>query len=185
MTGDAAGPAPAAEREPLVILIGPMGVGKSAVGRLLAQRLGVAFADGDEVVVDREGRVISDIFIDQGEPYFRAVEREVTLELLSTHTGVLALGGGAPMQEEVGAALAGRPVVFLDVGIADAAKRIGFDTSRPLLAVNPRATWVAMMAARRGTYEGLARWRVDTAARSPEDVADEVVRLLQTAEEPR
>ena len=108
MTGDAAGPAPAAEREPLVILIGPMGVGKSAVGRLLAQRLGVAFADGDEVVVDREGRVISDIFIDQGEPYFRAVEREVTLELLSTHTGVLALGGGAPMQEEVGAALAGR-----------------------------------------------------------------------------
>lgn len=172
----------AAERAPRVVLIGPMGVGKSTVGRLLAQWLAVPFLDGDEVVVEREGRAISDIFIDHGEPYFRALEREVTLELLRAHSGVLALGGGAPMQEEVGAALAGLPVVFLDVGIADAAKRIGFDTSRPLLAVNPRATWIAMMAARRGTYEDLARWRVDTAGRSPEDVADEVVGLLHAVE---
>lgn len=169
------------ERAPLVILIGPMGVGKSTVGRLVAQLLGVGFTDADEVVVDREGRAIGDLFVDRGEPYFRAVERQVTLELLQTHDGVLALGGGAPMQEEVGAALTGRPVVFLDVGIADAAKRIGFDTSRPLLAVNPRATWVAMMNARRGTYEGLARWRVDTAGRTAEEVAAEVVDLVTAA----
>lgn len=169
---------------PAVVLIGPMGVGKSTVGRLLATRLGVSFADGDEVVVAREGRAIGDIFVDHGEPYFRAVEREVTLELLDGHDGVLALGGGAPMQEEIGRALAGRCVVFLDVGIADAARRIGFDTSRPLLAVNPRATWVAMMAARRGTYEALARWRVDTAGRTPDDVVEEIVDRLGS-EDPR
>lgn len=167
---------------PVLVLIGPMGVGKSTVGRLLAERLDLPFVDGDDIVVDREGRSISDIFVDQGEPYFRALEREVTLDLLRTHAGVLALGGGAPMQEEIGAALAARPVVFLDVGIADAAARIGFDTSRPLLAVNPRATWIAMMNARRGTYEGLARWRVDTARRTPEEIVEEIIGLLEAEE---
>jgi shikimate kinase len=170
--------APSGERPPRVILIGPMGVGKSTVGRLLAKRLGVAFVDADDVLVDREGRSISDIFVDEGEPYFRSVERRVTLELLRAREGVLALGGGAPIQDEIGAALAGLPVVFLDVGIADAASRIGFDTSRPLLAVNPRATWIAMMSARRGTYEALARWRVDTAGRAPEEVVDEIAALV-------
>ncbi|MCA1781126.1 MAG: shikimate kinase [Dermatophilaceae bacterium] len=177
-------PAEARAPGPVLVLIGPMGVGKSTVGRLLAQRLGVGFVDGDEVVVERDGRAISDIFVDEGEPYFRSLEREVTLELLQTHDGVLALGGGAPMQEEIGAALAVRMVVFLDVGIADAAKRIGFDTSRPLLAVNPRATWIAMMGARRGTYEGLARWRVDTAGRAAEDIVDEIAALLAGERDP-
>ena len=165
-------------RLPLVILIGPMGVGKSTVGRLLAERLGVGFVDGDDELVEREGRAISEIFVDEGEPYFRSVERQVTLDLLARPEGVLALGGGAPMQDEIGAALAGLPVVFLDVGIADAAGRIGFDTSRPLLAVNPRATWIAMMSARRGTYEALARWRVDTAGRSPEEIVGEITGLV-------
>lgn len=164
---------------PRCILIGPMGVGKSTVGELVAARLGVVFLDGDAVIVEREGRAISDIFVDDGEPYFRSVEREVTLALLGSHDGVLALGGGAPIQDAVGEALVGMPVVFLDVGIADAAKRIGFDTSRPLLAVNPRASWVAMMNERRSTYERLARWRVDTAGREAEDVADEIVGLVE------
>lgn len=160
------------------VLIGPMGVGKSTVGRLVADRLGVGFVDGDDAVVAREGREIRDIFVDEGESYFRALERELTLELIAAHDGVLAVGGGAPMDAQVGEALEGLPVVFLDVGIADAAKRIGFDTSRPLLAVNPRASWIRMMNERRTTYERLARWRVDTAGRSAEDVADEITGLL-------
>lgn len=167
-----------APRSPRIVLIGPMGVGKSTVGRLLADRLGVAFFDGDDAVVQREGREISDIFIDEGEVYFRDLERRVTLELLTGHEGVLALGGGAPVQQAVGAALKGLPVLFLDVGIADAAKRIGFDTSRPLLAVNPRASWVRMMNERRPVYEGVARWRVDTAGRTPEAIVDEIVDLI-------
>ena len=160
------------------VLIGPMGVGKSTVGRLVAERLGEPFVDGDDAVVAREGRPISEVFVDEGEPYFRAVEREVTLALLADESGILAVGGGAPMTQDVADALDGLPVVFLDVGIADAAKRIGFDTSRPLLAVNPRASWIRMMATRRETYQRLARWRVDTAGRAAEDVADEIVGLL-------
>src|SRR5690606_5887270 len=131
--------------------------------------------------VEREGRESGDVVVDEGEPYCRAVEREVTLELLATQQGVLALGGGAPMQEEIAAALEGRAVIFLDVGIADAARRIGFDTSRPLLAVNPRATWIAMMSSRRETYGRLARWRVDTAGRSPQEVVEEILALLEPA----
>lgn len=173
----------AGQSSPRVVLIGPMGVGKSTVGRLLAERLGLPFLDGDDVVVEREGRAISDIFIDEGEAYFRAVERRVTLELLAGFDGVLALGGGAPVQEAIGVALEGAPVLFLDVGIADAAKRIGFDGSRPLLAVNPRASWVRMMNERRPVYEGLARWRVDTAGRTPEAVVDEIAGLVETGVE--
>lgn len=161
-----------------VVLIGPMGVGKSTVGRLLAERLGVAFVDGDDVVVEREGRSISDIFVDEGEDYFRALEREISVGLLRDHDGVIAFGGGAPMQDEIADALAAHRVVFLDVGIADAAKRIGFGGSRPLLAVNPRASWVTMMNARRETYERLATWRIDTAGASPEQVVDEIVAAL-------
>ncbi|KAB7744610.1 shikimate kinase [Nostocoides sp. F2B08] len=168
---------------PVAILIGPMGVGKSTVGRLLADLLEVPFLDVDDVIVEREQRPIADIFVDDGEPYFREVERVMTLRLLDDHPGVLALGGGAPMQDDIAASLAGRPVVFLDVGIADAARRIGFDTSRPLLAVNPRATWVAMMNARRETYERLGRWRVDTAGREATEVAREVAALIASAVE--
>lgn len=160
------------------VLIGPMGVGKSTVGRLIAERLGVPFIDADDAVVAREGRSISDVFVDEGEPYFRTVERDVTLELLAEQDGVLALGGGAPMTPAVADALDGLPVVFLDVGIADAATRIGFDTSRPLLAVNPRASWVRMMNQRRTTYQRLSRWQVDTAGRDAEDVADEITGLI-------
>jgi shikimate kinase len=169
---------------PAVVLVGPMGVGKSTVGRLLAEHLGLGFADADDVVEQREGRPIGDIFVDSGEPYFRAVEREVALELLDTHQGVLALGGGAPIQDEIRAALAGRPVVFLDVGIADAARRIGLDTSRPLLAVNPRATWIAMMKVRRPSYEGCARWHVDTAGRSAQEVVAEIADLVGSKADP-
>ena len=110
---------------------------------------------------------------------FQGVDRT----LLESATGVLALGGGAPMQEPIGAALVGRPVVFLDVGIADAAARIGLDTSRPLLAVAPRATWIAMMKQRRPTYERLARWQVDTAGCSPEEVVEEIL-AARTASAP-
>lgn len=166
---------------PVAVLIGPMGVGKSTVGRLLADLLAVSFLDVDDVIVGQEGRSIADIFVDDGEAYFREIERAVTLRLLGEHTGVLALGGGAPMQDEVAANLSGRPVVFLDVGIADAARRIGFDTSRPLLAVNPRASWVSMMNDRRETYERLGRWRVDTAGRDATAVARDVAAMITSA----
>ena len=126
----------------------------------------------------RDGRTISDIFIEDGEPAFRTLERAEVARALAEDAGVLALGGGAPVDPLTEQLLVGQTVVFLDVGIADASKRVGFDQSRPLLAVNPRASWVRLMNERRPVYERVATFRVDTAGRTPDEVAAEVAGLL-------
>jgi shikimate kinase len=167
---------------PRVVLIGPPGSGKSTVGALVAEALGTSVHDTDAAVEDAAGRSVADIFVLDGEPAFREQERAAVLRALAEQPGVVALGGGAPMDPVTADALAGHTVVFLDVGIADAARRVGFDRSRPLLAVNPRASWVALMAERRPTYERLATARVDTAGRGAEEVAAEVVALVRAAE---
>jgi shikimate kinase len=156
---------------PVAVLIGPPGSGKTVVGRALAELLGVALRDTDEAVEQAQQRSISDIFVEDGEPRFRELE-------LAGHSGVLSLGGGAVMDPATEQALAGHTVVYLQVGIADAAKRVGFDRSRPLLMMNPRAQWVRLMDARRPTYERLATLRVDTAGRTPQDIAAEIAGAL-------
>ena len=160
--------------EPVVLLIGPPGAGKTTVGRLVADTLGVPFRDTDEVIESEQGRRIAEIFVDEGEPRFRELEAE-TVARATTWDGVVAVGGGAPMTESTAALLESLPVVFLSVTIADAAGRVGFSHARPLLAVNPRATWTKLMAERRSTYERLATWVVDTEGRTAEDVAADVV----------
>lgn len=163
---------------PCVVLTGPPGSGKTTVGRAVAALLGVELRDTDQAIEAQEGRSISDIFLEDGEARFRELERSVVATSLATHRGVLSLGGGAVMDPVTAAALAGHTVVFLDVGIADAANRVGFNRSRPLLAVNPRAQWSRMMDLRRPTYERLATFAVLTTGRTPRDVAAEIVRLL-------
>lgn len=160
---------------PRVVLVGPPGAGKSTVGAEVADRLGLQLHDTDAAIEQAQGRSISDIFVQDGEAAFRALERAQVLASLEEQDTVLALGGGAVLDPAVQEALAGHTVVFLDVGIADAAGRVGFDASRPLLVINPRASWLRLMAARRPVYEAVATWRVDTAGRAPRDVAAEVV----------
>lgn len=164
---------------PFVVLIGPPGVGKTSVARAVAERTGRTLVDTDAAVEDAAGREIADIFVLDGEPAFRAFETEAVLDALTTDGTVVALGGGAPMTDAIASALEDQRVVFLDVGIADAAKRIGLDQPRPLLAVNPRASWIAMMKDRRPTYERLATWQVDTAGRGVDEVTDEVLRQVE------
>lgn len=166
---------------PAAVVVGPPGAGKTTVGEALAARLGVQFHDVDAAIEQAQGRSISDIFVDDGEPVFRELEREAVARALAEERGVVSLGGGAVMDPLTESALAGHTVVFLDVSIADASKRIGFDRSRPLLSVNPRATWVAMMNNRRPTYERVATIRVDTAGRTPAEVVDDVVAQLDGA----
>jgi shikimate kinase len=161
-----------------VVIIGPPGSGKTTVGRALATLLAVELRDTDHEIEDRTGRSISDIFVEQGEPAFRELERAEVASALSSHRGVLSLGGGAVMDPGTAAALAGHTVVFLDVGIADAAARVGFNQSRPLLVVNPRARWTAMMEVRRPTYE---TFTVGTTGRTPADIAVEIVQRLTSA----
>lgn len=164
-----------------VVVIGPPGVGKSTVAAALAERLGATLVDTDALVEERAGREISDIFVEDGEAAFRELERAAVLDALGGYApegGVVALGGGAPMTPAVADALEHQDVLFLDVGIADAARRIGLNQSRPLLAVNPRATWIRTMEERRPTYERLATWRVDTTGRDVDTVVAEALELL-------
>jgi shikimate kinase len=149
-----------------------MGAGKSTVGRILAERWGVGFRDTDDDVEGAEGRTIADIFVESGEDYFRAVERDAVARALAEHDGVLAVGGGAVMADSTRAAMAGHRVVFLRVGLSDAAARVGLGASRPLLLSNVRGTMKALLEERAPIYESVAVAVVDTDGRTPDEVAD-------------
>ncbi|MFB7469080.1 shikimate kinase [Streptomyces sp. NPDC056224] len=164
---------------PLVVLVGPMGSGKSTVGALLAERLGVPYRDTDADIVLAQGREISDIFVDEGEPYFRALERQAVAAAVAGHTGVLALGGGAVLDEGTRELLAGLPVAYLSMDVEEAVRRVGLGAARPLLAVNPRRQWRELMDARRPLYTEVARVVVATDDRTPEEVAQAVLDALE------
>ncbi|WP_225754492.1 shikimate kinase [Actinotalea sp. Marseille-Q4924] len=168
---------------PAAVLIGPPGSGKSTVARLLADRLGVTFRDTDADVETVAGKTISDVFVEDGEPRFRELEREAVARALAEHDGVLSLGGGAVLDEGTQRLLeahtgAGGSVVFLDVSLTHAAPRVGFNTSRPLLLGNPRAQWQGLMNARRPVYERLATLNISTDGLRPGQVADRIAEAL-------
>lgn len=163
---------------PRVVLVGPMGAGKSTVADLLAQAWGVAARDTDADIEAREGRSVSDIFVDSGEAHFRALEREAVATALAAHDGVLALGGGAVLDAGTRDLLAGHPVVFLRVGLADAVKRVGLGIGRPLLLGNVRSRVKQLLDERTPIYESVATITVDTDGRTPEDVAAEIREAL-------
>ena len=165
-----------------VVLVGPMGVGKSTVGRLLAEALGVGFRDTDDDIVAAQGRTIAEIFVDDGEPAFRAIEKAAVREALAGHDGVLALGGGAILDADTRALLAGQRVVYLSMDVEEAVKRTGLNTARPLLAVNPRKQWRELMEARRSLYEQVATAVVATDGRTPEEVAQVALDALELKE---
>jgi len=164
---------------PPIILIGPPGAGKTSVGKALAKKLSLNFLDSDKVVEEKSGKSISEIFITDGEPAFREMERAVVIDLLESQDGVIALGGGSVMDLEVSKRLLPMAnVVFLDVSISNAAPRVGLNRDRPLLLGNPRQQWIALMEMRRSTYEALAKARVSTDNKKPVEVAEEVVKEL-------
>ncbi|BAC74566.1 shikimate kinase [Streptomyces avermitilis] len=167
---------------PRVVLVGPMGVGKSTVGALVAERLGCAYRDTDDDIVTAEGRTIADIFVDEGEPVFRAIEKRAVHTALAEHDGVLALGGGAILDADTRALLAGHRVVYLSMEVDEAVKRTGLNAARPLLAVNPRRQWRELMEARRHLYTEVARAVVATDGRGPEEVAQAVLDALELKE---
>ncbi|WP_443076915.1 shikimate kinase [Streptomyces sp. SP18CS02] len=156
-----------------------MGSGKSTVGALLAERLGVPYRDTDADIVAAQGREIADIFVDEGESYFRELERQAVRAAVAEHAGVLSLGGGAILDEGIRELLSGLPVAYLSMDVEEAVRRVGLNTARPLLAVNPRRQWRELMDARRHLYTEVARVVVATDERTPEEVAQAVLDALE------
>jgi shikimate kinase len=163
---------------PKAVIIGPPGSGKTTIGARLAERLAVAFRDTDADVEAVAGKPVAEIFIDDGEERFRELEQDAVRTALEEHAGVLALGGGAILDEGTQALLAGHTVVYLEVGLSEAIKRVGLASARPLLVLNPRSQMRKLMEERRPVYERLAVITVATDGREPDDISEEILKEL-------
>ncbi len=163
---------------PVAVVVGPPGAGKTTIGTALAQALGRPFRDTDADIEELAGKPVAEIFFDEGEEHFRTLEKNAVAAALAEHGGVLALGGGAVLAPATREALRGHTVIFLSVELSDAVARTGMSTSRPLLAINPRATLKAMLDARRPLYDEVATIVVKTDGRTPEEITTELVAAL-------
>ena len=165
---------------PKIVLIGPMGAGKTTVGAEVAKRLLCSFADSDQLIEADQGKSISEIFIEDGEPHFRLVEESIVIDALLAEEGVLSLGGGAVTNDATRRAIASNAAkkIFLDISLSAVSPRVGFDSARPLLMVNPRQKWAELMNARRPIYESLADLKIDVSEKSVEEIVSEIVESL-------
>ncbi len=166
---------------PRAIFIGPMGSGKSTIGKAVASALGLPFRDTDSIIEEREEMPVSQIFIDKGEDYFRTVEKKVLRDELLNDGSILALGGGAPISVDAQSALkvSSAPVIYLDISLASVAPRIGFDRDRPLLLHNPRGQWQTLMEVRRPIYESIANVVIDVNGKSQRQIVEEALGALK------
>ena len=168
---------------PRVILIGPMGSGKTTIGSLLAEKLGLAFRDTDHLIEEQDEKPVSQIFLDQGEDVFRAIEKKVLRDELLTDGTVLSLGGGAPISIDAQSALRAISsyIIFLDISLSTVVPRIGFNRDRPLLLNNPRGQWQTLMEARRPIYEALADVTINVDDKSEEEIVTIALSSLEEA----
>jgi shikimate kinase len=160
-----------------------MGSGKTTIGSLLAEKLGLNFRDTDHLIEEQEEKTVSQIFLDQGEDAFRAIEKRVLREELLTDGTVLSLGGGAPISIDAQSALRAiaSHIIFLDISLSTVAPRIGFNRDRPLLLNNPRGQWQTLMEARRPIYEAIADATINVDDKSEEEIVTIVLSSLGEA----
>jgi shikimate kinase len=161
-----------------IVLIGAPGSGKTTVGVALAAHLQWPFVDTDALIEMKESKKITDLFVENGEEYFRNVEFETLKEVLLETSAVISLGGGAPISQPAQNALVASDstIVFLDVALATAAPRVGFNRDRPLLLGNPRAQWQALSDQRRPIYEKLATQSIKV----DDMTVDEIVAIIES-----
>jgi shikimate kinase len=165
-----------------IVLVGVPGAGKTTVGKLLAKELSLKFFDSDQVIEERAGKSVSDIFTQDGEPAFRKLEHEVIIELLESDEAVLALGGGSLGNDETRAKVKSESAVWLVAGLAQAVDRVGMNRNRPLLLGNVRGQLADLMAAREPFYKEVASIAVDTSKLIPAEVVAEIISKLKAGE---
>jgi shikimate kinase len=165
-----------------IVLIGPPGSGKSTVGKALARRLKRPFFDTDSMIEVKSQKKIGEIFVDQGEDEFRKIEFTVLQDVLQTPDSVISLGGGAPIKEQSQALIASSSVfvVFLDISLASAAPRVGFNRDRPLLLGNPRAQWQTLNEIRRPIYQSLASMSIKVDDMKVEDIVGQIIPTFES-----
>ena len=172
------GVTPSVAAQPLVVLIGPPGAGKTVVGELLSERLGAAFADTDADVAAVAGKPVGDIFTDDGEAAFRELESAAAQRALATPGAVVALGSGAVLDPGVQQLLPGQAVVYLEASFPAIARRLGLDRPRVVIPGNPRGRLRSMLEERRPVYQRLASFTVPADDLAPEEIADDVATWL-------
>ncbi|MDO6460550.1 shikimate kinase AroK [Granulosicoccaceae sp. 1_MG-2023] len=168
-----------------IFLIGPMGAGKTTVGRALAKRLKREFFDSDKEIERQCGVNIPTIFDIEGEEGFRLREAKMIDELSARDGIVLATGGGAPMREENRKKLAERGIViYLSVTLQEQFNRISHDKNRPLLKTDdPRGTLRRLMKERAPVYETLASIKINSTGRNMRYVIERILRFLRQREQ--
>lgn len=164
-------------RDGTIVIVGMPASGKSTVGHALAKRLGLPYADTDAIIEQRTGKLIREIFTDDGEEAFRRLEEETIAEALGER-GVLALGGGAILSARTRERLRDHEVVWLDVSVATATRRAGLNQLRPLLLGDVRTRMQTLLDERLPLYHEVATLRVDTNRRSASKVAARIVAYL-------
>ena len=170
-------------RKPNVFLVGPMGAGKSTIGRLLAAELNLNFRDSDRVIEERTGADIPWIFDMEGEEGFRERETAVLQELAGERDAVIATGGGIVLRSQNRDVMkASGYVCYLTASIEQLVERTARDKKRPLLQVeNPRQKIIDLVGQRDPLYQAAADFVVNTDRRSPKAVAQEIASLVQGA----
>jgi shikimate kinase len=164
------------------VLVGVPGAGKSTVGKLLAQKLGIPFVDIDEAIETRAGKSVSDIFIGDGEPVFRELEERTIAEELQSESVVLSLGGGALGSSQTRDSLHGHIVIWLQTSLSQAVARVGMNRNRPLLLGNVRGQLAELMTAREPIYREAATIAIETSNLSPDEVVEAIISLLPESE---
>lgn len=161
---------------PRIILIGPMGSGKTTIGTHLAQSFDLKFRDTDQMIVQQSGREISDIFIEDGEDEFRVLEKIILRTALLEDETLLSLGGGACLSFDAQSALraSGAFISYLKISLSQVSSRVGFNQGRPLLMGNPRAQWQNLMNERAPIYEGLASYICEVDGKSIDEISAEI-----------